>query len=155
MATRAENLGEEAEVNWRMRTGKDVPQFKRLRPRNDGDNSPVCLGVNLTGERCDSTRRTPFCSAHLYQWEALPDNTKYAINALAELPENAFNHGLWEKEHKKLCTFLRDLYTRLQAEAVEDSARAWDEAHEQVQEEAKDALLATQETLKGMCAALV
>ena len=154
MATRAENLGAEAsaDVDWRMRTGKDVPQVKRLRPRSEGDESPLCLGVNLNGERCDRTRRTPFCDKHVYQWEALPDETKYAINALAELAENAFNHAMWDKEHEKLRTFLRDMYTRLQAEALEDAALAWDAAHEQVSVEAKDALLAAQETLAGACA---
>jgi hypothetical protein len=133
-------------------TAGDVEQVKRLRPRCEGDESPLCLGVNRNGERCSRTRREPFCDRHLYQWEALPDETRAAVNALAELPENAFNHALWDNEHLKLRTFLRDVYTRLQAEAVGDSARAWDAAHEQAQEEAKGALLAVQDTLRGECA---
>ena len=154
MATRAANLGMEQE-DGRGSTAVDVEQVKRLRPRSEGEESPLCLGVNRNGDRCNRTRREPFCDRHLYQWEALTDETRAAISALAELPENAFNHTLWDSEHLKLRTFLRDVYTRLQAEAVGDSARAWDAAHEQAQEEAKDALLAVQETLKGVCAVLV
>ena len=154
MATRVENLQtvadtDEADAEWRLRTGKDIKQVERLRPRKEDQDSPFCLGVNLTGERCERVRRTPFCADHLYQWEALPDQTKYAVNELAELPENAFNHELWDKEHQKLRTFLRDLYTMKQAEAVEESARAWEAAHEQVNVEAKDALLSLRETLLG------
>ncbi len=154
MATRAANLGMELDEDGRGSPVADLEQVKRLRPRNDGEESPLCLGVNRNGDRCSRTRREPFCDRHLYQWEALTVKTRVAISALAELPENAFNHSLWDGEHLKLRTYLRDLYTRLQAEAVDDSARAWDAAHEQAQEEAKDALLAVQETLKGVCAVL-
>lgn len=152
MATRGQNLEAEAateEVNWRMRTGKDIEQVQRLRPRKEDQDSPLCLGLNLSGERCDRTRRTPFCSDHLQQWELLPDDTKQAINDLAELPENAFNHELWDTQHEKLRIFLRDLYTMKQAEAVEENARAWNTTHEQVNVEAKDALLCMQKTLVG------
>ena len=149
MATRAANLVDLQEDG---RRSTVVEQVKRLRPRCEGDESPLCLGLNLNGERCNRPRREPFCDRHLYQWEALTDETRTAISALAELPENAFNHALWDSEHLKLRTFLRDVYTRLQAEAVGDSARAWDALHEQAQEEAKGALLAVQDTLRGECA---
>ena len=152
MATRGQNLEAEAtteEVDWRMRTGKDIEQVQRARPREGDDESPLCLGLNNNGKRCQRPRRTPFCSHHVGQWEVLPDETKHAINDLAEQPENAFNHELWDKQHENHRTFMRDLWTLKQAEAVQGAALAWDSTHEQVSVEAKDALLSCRETLVG------
>ena len=85
MATRGQNLEAEAtteEVDWSMRTGKDIEQVERRRAREEEDRSPFCLGLNNNGERCQRTRQKPFCDKHEWQWELLPDETKVAINDL-------------------------------------------------------------------------
>ena len=152
MATRGQNLEAEAateEVDWRMRTGKDIEQVQRLRPREEDEESPLCLGLNNNGERCQRVRRTPFCSDHLWQWNALSDETKFAINDLAELPQNAFNHELWDTQHEKLHTFITDLCTEQAADAVQSAALAWNADQKQASVRKKEALVSCNEALVG------
>ena len=135
MATRGQNLEAEAtteEVDWSMRTGKDIEQVERRRAREE-ERSPFCLGLNNNGERCQRARQKPFCSDHLWQWNALSDETKFAINDLAELPQNAFNHELWDTQHEKLHTFITDLCTEQAADAVQSAALAWNADQKQFQ----------------------
>lgn len=79
-----------------------VQQVQRARPRNEGEFSPFCLGVDVSGERCQSVSRTPFCPHHLSQWQTLEESVQADLNALAGLHTNAFNNQLWDKVFTQL-----------------------------------------------------